>query len=503
MSFLLSLLPFSFLKKYRFPSGREVNEDKMFDKTNAEMLQQRVKLVSLALVVSYPIYIYIGFSLLQHAGTSQFRHTLISIHFTSFAISSLYLFFYYVSKRKERFANYLSTIVYGYIFYYVFAAALSTINSQLFTGRVDVYMMLLISTAVLCPMKLKHLCIIFIPNHLFLLYGLSRYVPDSFSLISKQINTTAAVAIALLISYILYTYRHKEYMNHLQLKESERNFFTLFKINPYPLLLTRLSDHKVLLINNKAIHFYNLASQDLDQIDGFIIYPTDEDREEILKRLQQEKYVKNYILEAREHGDSKWVMINYELLEYQSESCILAGITDITDLKAVEHELSLHASTDMLTGILNRRSGMEKLQLELLRAKTNDIPFLLCFIDINSLKLVNDQYGHREGDWVIKTIAESISGYISKDDTLFRYGGDEFLLMAPEQTEEYVQKLWQNINEQLENKKKEFNKAYALSASYGFIICAPSDDANLDTLIQKADAAMYKQKHTRVSSAFK
>ena len=157
MSFLLSLLPFSFLKKFHFPSGREVNEDTMFDKTNAEMLQQRVKLVSVALVISYPIYIYIGFSLLEHAGTSQFRHTLIGIHFTSFALSSLYLFFYYFSKRKERFANYLSTIVYGYIFYYVFAAALSTINSQLFTGRIDVYMMLLISTAVLCPMKLKHL----------------------------------------------------------------------------------------------------------------------------------------------------------------------------------------------------------------------------------------------------------------------------------------------------------------------------------------------------------
>lgn len=61
MSFLLSLLPFSFLKKFRFPSGREVNEDKMFDKTNVEMLQQRVKLVSLALVVSYPIYIYVVF----------------------------------------------------------------------------------------------------------------------------------------------------------------------------------------------------------------------------------------------------------------------------------------------------------------------------------------------------------------------------------------------------------------------------------------------------------
>ncbi len=70
-------------------------------------------------------------------------------------------------------------------------------------------------------------------------------------------------------------------MNHLQLKESEHNFSTLFKINPYPLILTRLFDHKVLLINNKAIHFYNLFSQDLDQIDGFIIYPTEKDRGEI------------------------------------------------------------------------------------------------------------------------------------------------------------------------------------------------------------------------------
>jgi hypothetical protein len=100
ISFLLSLLPFSFLKKFHFPSGREVNEDKMFDKTNVETLQQRVKLVSLALVVSYPIYIYIGFSLLQHAGTPQFRHTLIGILFPSFSLSSLYLLLYYFSKRK-------------------------------------------------------------------------------------------------------------------------------------------------------------------------------------------------------------------------------------------------------------------------------------------------------------------------------------------------------------------------------------------------------------------
>ncbi len=100
MSFLLSLYLSPFLKKFRFPSGREVNEDKMFDKTNVEMLQQRVKLVSLALVVSYPIYIYIGFSLLQHAGTSQFRHTLIGIHFTSFALS-LFIYFSIMLVREK------------------------------------------------------------------------------------------------------------------------------------------------------------------------------------------------------------------------------------------------------------------------------------------------------------------------------------------------------------------------------------------------------------------
>ena len=204
MSFLLSLLPFSFLKKFRFPSGREVNEDKMFDKTNAEMLQQRVKLVSLALVISYPLYIYIGFSLLQHAGTSQFRHTLIGIHFTSFALSSLYLFFYYFSKRKEQFANYLNTMVYGYIFYYVFAAALSTINSQLFTGRVDVYMMLLISTAVLCPMKLKHLCIILFLTIFFTIWLITICTGFFFSYFkADQYNCSSCYRFAYLI-YSLY-----------------------------------------------------------------------------------------------------------------------------------------------------------------------------------------------------------------------------------------------------------------------------------------------------------
>lgn len=120
-------------------------------------------------------------------------------------------------------------------------------------------------------------------------------------------------------------------------------------------------------------------------------------------------------------------MLSLELVEYLDQSCILIGVTDITNLKIKEEELLKHASFDTLTGVMNRRSGMALLEEKIHGPYQQE--FYVCYIDINGLKTVNDNFGHSAGDDLIKTSCEIINCNIDSGDVLFRMGGDEFIIV--------------------------------------------------------------------------
>ena len=154
-----------------------------------------------------------------------------------------------------------------------------------------------------------------------------------------------------------------------------------------------------------------------------------------------------------------------------------------------EEQLRQQASLDVLTGLQNRQAADETLA-SMTQQQTG---FTLCFLDLDGLKNVNDRYGHEEGDRYIITVAEQIHRACrSGSDWVFRYGGDEFLVLFVGLPADRVVQRAEVINESLRSLD---GFAYPLSVSYGVIQSTQVPDWR--ELVQWADRAMYEQKRQK------
>lgn len=162
--------------------------------------------------------------------------------------------------------------------------------------------------------------------------------------------------------------------------------------------------------------------------------------------------------------------------------------------KSALKKIEEYATYDTMTDLLNRRVGLLFLEKDIKDIKRKKTPFTIGYIDINDLKLVNDTYGHEEGDYLILTSIRFIKESIRESDTLCRLGGDEFLMILRECTVEQAEKIWQKTVEKMKDFNKKKLKPYNISMSHGFIQYNPKEDKTTDQLITEADAKMYLEK---------
>ena len=187
--------------------------------------------------------------------------------------------------------------------------------------------------------------------------------------------------------------------------------------------------------------------------------------------------------------------INSFQLEWRGTPGLAYIIEDITKEREDEKRLSDLAYKDTFTGIFNRRYLMENIDHLLKIGAT----FSFCYVDINHLKMVNDTFGHPEGDRYIMSIVNLIQDGIRETDIFARIGGDEFvilLLKCPkQQAEKKMERLYKTAT-----KLSHTALPYEVSFSYG-ITEVPSDCDKLtaESIIHAADAAMYqfKAKNTK------
>lgn len=160
-----------------------------------------------------------------------------------------------------------------------------------------------------------------------------------------------------------------------------------------------------------------------------------------------------------------------------------------------KEKLYYYASTDAMTGVLNRRSGLKLLDKELNLSKINDRDIVVCFVDIDRLKIINDTLGHGEGDKLLINTSKILKESIRKTDFVIRMGGDEFLVVFPGTTMKEVNKIWYRICVKIEEISKNSDK-YSLSLSYGFYEYKKEGQSEMTVsdLIKKADFEMYKKK---------
>ncbi len=162
-------------------------------------------------------------------------------------------------------------------------------------------------------------------------------------------------------------------------------------------------------------------------------------------------------------------------------------------------ELNLQNSIDELTQVLNRRGFMDKAEKELKRAAKAGLSGMVFFADMDGLKKINDTYGHKIGDLAIQTEARVLSEAFRATDIVGRLSGDEFAIVSTSLTKSYIP----TIRSRIEHLNKVFSKEaglpLTLSLSLGNVSFSP-DNANLDTLLSKADQKLYKEKEIKHSA---
>lgn len=191
-----------------------------------------------------------------------------------------------------------------------------------------------------------------------------------------------------------------------------------------------------------------------------------------------------------------------ELLKFNAEIQRQLEESLIT-LKENNIELDTISKSDALTGILNRRgfhlSGEELLQ----RNKDLGVRTMVAYVDMNNLKIVNDRYGHDEGDFSIKLISEMLTEAVAGIGLAGRVGGDEFALavsVSPDDEERaFVEKIYGRFQKYNEGSEKPYN----ITVSVGTCIVEADDALTLKEAMTLADGKLYAEKQNRVKSVAK
>ena len=133
------------------------------------------------------------------------------------------------------------------------------------------------------------------------------------------------------------------------------------------------------------------------------------------------------------------------------QEAVYAIYRDITERKSMEEKMKRFATVDSLTQIFNKKAGIETLNRDIEASLSTKTPTTLVFIDANGLKLINDTYGHIEGDEYLKLIARNMSDRVGEAGTVFRFGGDELIILLPKSDKKKAVKLLNEIEKTIEN----------------------------------------------------
>jgi two-component system cell cycle response regulator len=162
-------------------------------------------------------------------------------------------------------------------------------------------------------------------------------------------------------------------------------------------------------------------------------------------------------------------------------------------LLAVQEQLAALAARDPLTGILNRRTILERLVEELSRATRQHGGLTVGMCDVDHFKAVNDTYGHQAGDDVLRGFTASVQAHLRKYDSVGRYGGEEFLVIAPGVRDGGDVGLFERLCARIAGVALPTTRG-AISITVSIGVAWADGSSTVDTLLAEADAALYRAK---------
>ncbi len=172
-------------------------------------------------------------------------------------------------------------------------------------------------------------------------------------------------------------------------------------------------------------------------------------------------------------------------------------VRDISERKAYEDQLIELASTDSLTGALNRRAFLADAEDSFRRARRYGTPLSLLNIDVDYFKRINDNYGHAAGDQVLVNLVDLFRRSFRETDKIGRFGGEEFLVLLPETDLGKAAEAAERLLETVRNNTEQLDdgRCFTYTISIGIAAVQPDSD-DVETIINTSDEALYQAKQT-------
>jgi diguanylate cyclase (GGDEF)-like protein len=162
----------------------------------------------------------------------------------------------------------------------------------------------------------------------------------------------------------------------------------------------------------------------------------------------------------------------------------------------LHEEVRRQATTDELTGLVNRRRFMEALETEVERARIFDTPFSVVLADLDDFKRINDDYGHHGGDLALKSFGRLLAEQVRDFDVAARLGGEEFAVLLPQATAEAAAAVAERIRAALGQAHIPVSNATHVRLTASFGVAESTADQTTDELLRRADDALYAAKRT-------
>ena len=284
--------------------------------------------------------------------------------------------------------------------------------------------------------------------------------------------------------------------------------------------MVKVRDGHAVWRNRTIETMFGFSSRELQTHGSRLLYATEDEFRDVKQRaaatLRSGQRFRAQVRLVRKDGSRLWVDLSAAPADKDE---VVWSFVDVTPLMVREEQARSMAHRDALTGLPNRRQLEATAELVLEESRVAGNTLALCFLDLDGFKPVNDEHGHAAGDMLLQEMARRMSQVLRGNDLVFRFGGDEFVLLLPNVKDEatcaaVLARLLGAIElPMLLGTPRECSGPVPLellarqsaagsvrvTASVGVALSAPGDKT-LDELLHAADAAMYLAKQTTGSS---
>ncbi len=241
------------------------------------------------------------------------------------------------------------------------------------------------------------------------------------------------------------------------LKLSEEKFRTIAE-TAVDAIITANSNGEIIFWNARAQKIFGYTDEEIQGKSLTLLMPEryKYEHQKGLERVMatgKSKYIGkiNQTYGLRKDGNEFPLELSVSMWKAGDDTFFSAIIRDITRRKNLEQELEKNATTDKLTDAYNRTKFYEIIKKEIERAKRYNHPLSMIMFDIDHFKNVNDTFGHSVGDYILKNLTKVVKQNLRENDSLVRWGGEEFIIITPDTEIERAEITAERIRKAVEN----------------------------------------------------